>query len=361
MKNFFRKIEAVVLAAGQPAGAACSDDENTPSLLIDPVERTPLPVVSASGSYCGNDRLGCDHYTVCLCDGNASVTDGEFSGDGMGVCLEFYAPTWAGIGFPTKSYEVYQWGITSSPFSLEQGSEMSGSYIYSGPAAPRVCIVDGALKVERTGEGYRISGTVGCDDGKSYALNFAGAIPFEDLSSEATPFKELWSDEPGPDPGVDYIPVSYCCGYYNGSMMPLYDNDNYTFNLATEGVEDASDDEFHGYGAVVSFDLYALRGSGVIPTVGTYSAFDESKDSSLDFRYRPGSRKDGMLQGSYIWMRETATSEEVYVYIVGGTLTIAKGADGYTVTADLVGDDGEAYRYKFVGETLNIFDPFGGE
>lgn len=351
MINIYQKFRIVFLAAAALAATACDDDNDSGS--VPPPsgpEATPVALTVSSGYYYGQgDALSCDHYTLYLSNGEAVETNDRFTGAGTGVCLQIYAPIQDEAFISSGKYEAHNPIIQSWLYSFEPGSEEGGSYIYSGPDAAPVYIQDGSLTVEGSGSSYSISGTVLGSDGKHYALNYTGELNLEERDLPA----EWYSDTP------DYTQMPRCAGIYFGTMM-VDTNDNYSFYLMSEEIIDQGG-TFDGAGTAVSFDLYAPLGTGVDPAVGVYTVYDKEADESLDFKYKPGEDYGaGMLQGSFIYNRASADAEKEYVYIVGGTLTVEMKKGFYRILINVEGNDGNTHKFKYIGKSLNMFDPFAG-
>lgn len=350
MTDFYEKFRIAFVAVTLLAAVSCDDKDE--SRAVPPPsgpEATPVALTVSSGYYYGQgDALSCDHYTLYLSNGGAVASNDVFSGEGTGVCLQLYAPIQDEAIISSGTYEAHDPIIQSWLYTFEPGSDQGGSYLYLGPDAAPVYIREGALELERSGSSYSISGTVSGSDGKYYALDYRGELSLEERDLPP----DWYSDTP------DYTQMPRCAGIYFGTMM-VDTNDNYSFYLMSEEIIDQGG-VFDGAGTAISFDLYAPLNTGVDPAIGVYTVHADT-DTSLDFKYKRGEDYgDGMLQGSYIFTRETADDEKGYVYIVGGTLTIETKKGFYRVLIHVQGDDNNTYKFKYIGKSLNILDPFAG-
>ena len=310
----------------------------------------PAELTKSGGVYFGtlmNDQF--DNFSVYFMTQGVDDTNMSFSGEGTGIYFDMYVPVAGKTSIPAGTYRMSaEAGDHTFMPGEDMGGMTSGSFVYllkpGGDADKRyIPVTDGTFTIEKQGYTYTMTAEVICSDRKTYKFSYTGTL-FSILD---------------PVGAIDYTELPVSGGYYFGTMMN--DNyDNYTYFITSDEVIDMGG-FFDGSGFAISFDMYGPLGTGVNPAVGTYSVFGDRENESLAFKYLPGADYGGgMLQGSYIWQRETAESDKVYVYIVDGTLNVAKSSeDNYTVKAHLFGDDGNEYNYMYSG-ALNMLDPFAG-
>ena len=350
MKNIYQRFRIVLFAVIAMTAAACDDKDDSGS--VPPPsgpDATPVELTASSGYYYGQgDALSCDHYTIFLSNGEVVEEDKVFAGAGTGVCLNIYAPIRENMELPDGNYEVRQPMIQSWLYTINSKSETDSSYIFKGPDKMSLLIVSGTVTIGQSGTNYTVSGTVRCNDDNYYALNYSGTL---NLVKQDLPYG--WDTE-----YADYTDMPRCAGIYFGTMM-VDTNDNYSFYLMSEEIIDQGG-VFDGAGTAISFDLYAPLNTGVDPATGVYTVHTDT-DASLDFKYKRGEDYgSGMLQGSYIFTRESEDADKGYVYVVGGTLTIETRKGFYRVLINVQGDDNNTYKFKYIGKSLNILDPFAG-
>lgn len=350
MKNIYKKFQAALFVVMALAGTACDDKDDSGSVPPPGPEATPVELTVSSGYYYSQDNyMSSDHYTLFLSNGEAVQHDNVFSGGGTGVCLDLYAPLREQMDLPVGSYEIREPHGQNWHYAICPKSEADSSYLYLGPDTAPLDIVSGTVTVGQSGTKYTVSGTVRCSDDKYYALSYSG-----ELNLKNRPMPSEWLTE-----YADYTKMHRCAGIYFGTVM-VETNDNYSFYLMSEDIIDQGG-VFEGAGTAISFDLYAPLGSGAEPVNGVYTLFDEDVDKFLDYKYKRGEDYGGgMLQGSYIFKRESDDAEKVYVYVIGGTLTVGSENGFYRILIDVQGDDSNSYKFKYIGRSLNVLDPFSG-
>lgn len=309
----------------------------------DLVESVPLD--KSGGLYLGTmTNPNYDNFSLYMLTEGVNETNISFSGVGMGVYLDLYVPIAGSTRIPVGTYTI---SATPSNFTFvpgeDMGSMITGSFVYEmkqGDVEKKyIPIVGGSFTVSRDKRVYTVDVHVICSNSKSYKFTYTGKI-------------ESILD---PLDAVTYMEVKKAEAYYFRDMFDS-DYDNWTFALCGEGVVLNGSLAFEGTGTALCFDIYTpLAGNPVFPT-STYLPFGGS--GSMEYKYLPGEDyADGMMTGSYVWIKKPGDSEPTYVYLVAGPVSVEKSGDTYTIKTKLIGDDGEEYNVKYVG-ALTVYDPF---
>lgn len=357
MSRFFRYAAVLMSACIVLAGCSKDNTNPEPEPKPEPPVETPYDIdieaTNALGVYYSYEELMGDlsNYYMTMAD---ITIDGEaehpiFDKAGNAILLDMYVVATEKGFLPVGTYDYItdeNADPTPSTFSMFSGYMKIGADGMPYPEEPLV-FSEAELEVSADADGvYTIELTAILEDGRTLRATYIGELVFE--SPTANP-EDLFP------PMIENTQTTFIdhSAYYYGQT----DQDAGFFELS---LSDFARTGFNESGRTLTLKMFST-GNDKVLAAGTYtvaSAYDEPETYGANM-LQPGFINTITMQNLGCSIMKTENDgeniSEFYGIVASGTVTVAKAADSYTITVDLVDKNGYTIKGSYSG-VLNIND-----
>lgn len=336
------RFAAAALIALAALATSCDPDKKTDQKPgPDPLNPDEVALTEATSVAYFGETEGVYNYYVCLSSTPIESDEEGYpipSDGGIMVLLDMYSSEdvadWDNATLPEGVYE-----LQSADEGIDDGKLSLDYTLFSRNTDGEVSLLGleyCEITVSNKGGKYTISGALLTDEEEEVEFRYVGELEIEDASNSGN------DAIPSIDEPVNTV-MTEAEGLYYGDLYET-GTDNYEMHFLNAEVDEEGYVIGEGYEANISF--FTEISGEIALAAGTYT---------IDYSYEAGTLEPGELVwdifpvGTYV-IKYCADGSVQYAFVSEGTVKVENSGSTYTVTADLVADNGVSLKYSYTGE-----------